>query len=66
MNQDEPCWNQWLAEELSLHEANAVRAEELRSYRKSLESEPAKQRALLTGLDCLEGQEELFQTDGQE
>jgi len=55
-----------LADDLQRKDASAARRREAKEYRKTLERMVAKQRALLTGLDCLEGQEELFQTDGQE
>lgn len=53
-----------LADELHRKDARAARWREAKEYRETLERMVATQRLLLTGLDCLEGQENLFQTDG--
>jgi hypothetical protein len=53
-----------LADELHRKDARAARWREAKEYRETLESPAAKQRVLLTGLDCLEGQGQLIETDG--
>jgi hypothetical protein len=53
-----------MAEDLRRQAAVADALAERLDYQESLRRPPCRQKALLSGLDCLEGQQDLFATDG--
>jgi len=53
-----------MAEDLRRQAAIADALAERQAYQESLRQSPSRQKALLSGLDCLEGQQDLFAIDG--
>ena len=53
-----------LAEDLRRQAAMADALARRLDYQESLRRPPCRQKALLTGMDCLAGQQDLFATDG--
>ena len=53
-----------MAEDLRRQAAIADILAERQAYEESLRQSPSRQKVLLSGMDCLEGQQDLFATDG--
>ena len=53
-----------MAEDLRRQAAKADALARRLDYQESLRRPPCRQKALLTGMDCLAGQQDLFATDG--
>jgi hypothetical protein len=54
-------WDNIIEERARRDERDTRRQE----FRAQLDGGPQKQRKLLDGMDCLNGQQDLFQTDGE-
>jgi hypothetical protein len=53
-----------MAEDLRRQAAIVDAVAERQAYQESLRQSPCRQKALLSGMDCLAGQQDLFATDG--
>ncbi len=53
-----------MAEDLRRQAAEANALAQRLAYQEGLRCPPCRQKVLLTGMDCLAGQEDLFATDG--